>query len=151
MKKNWFYFDMDGTLVDLYLVANWLPKLEAGNASPYRIALPMLDMRMLARTLNRLQKIGFQIGICSWLSKNSSPAYSQKVMAAKMKWLRHHLPSVKWDDIKFLPYGMNKWEACGTGILFDDESRNRNDWKGESYSPEMIMEVLNFNLKNRDE
>ena len=37
------YFDMDGTIADLYNVENWLPKLRAEDASPYIEAEIMVD------------------------------------------------------------------------------------------------------------
>ena len=139
---KWIYFDMDGTLNRFYEVENWLPMLRAEDPTPYKVAVPMHNMNQLARTLNRLQKMGFQIGIISWLSKCPSPAYDQKVTAAKLFWLNKHLHSVKWDAIHIVPYGRTKWEVCGAGILFDDEEQNRNAWQGESYTPENIMKVL---------
>ena len=36
---------------------------------------------------------------------------------------------VKFDEIIIVPYGTPK-ETLSTGILFDDEERNRNEWKG---------------------
>ena len=50
------YFDMDGTIANLYAVDNWLPKLRAYDPSPYMDATPMLRLCSLAKRLNRLQK-----------------------------------------------------------------------------------------------
>ena len=136
------WFDMDGTISNLYLVTNWLTMLLAQNPKPYRIALPIGNMRMLARYLNLLQKKGYKLGIISWLSKNSTVSYNNKVTAAKLQWLKQHLGSVNWDYIHIVEYGTNKWDICGNGILFDDEEQNRNDWGGTAYEPAKIMEVL---------
>ena len=46
------YFDMDGTIANLYGVENWLPLLRSCDASPYVNALPMLDMAKLWSLLN---------------------------------------------------------------------------------------------------
>lgn len=141
MKKIWF--DMDGTIADLYGVENWLPMLIDEDPTPYEIARPLVNLSRLARYLNRLQKMGFEIGVISWLSKTSTPEYDALVTGAKMFWLGLHLPSVKWDEIKIVPYGTNKWETCGGGLLFDDEERNRTAWEnGEAFEPEHIFEVL---------
>ena len=56
-------FDMDGTLADLYAVDNWLEKLVSGDPSPYAEAAPMLDLRLLARRLNRLQQNGIRLAV----------------------------------------------------------------------------------------
>lgn len=143
MTEKWIYFDMDGTVANLYDVPAWLDMLIAEDPTPYRIAAPMLNMNVLARKLNKLQKMGFHIGIISWLSKNGTEEYNVKVTAAKRTWLNKHLHSVKWDAIHIVPYGRNKWEVCGAGILFDDEQKNRDTWQEESYEPEQIMKVLN--------
>ena len=141
MKRIWF--DMDGTIADLYSVEGWLPMLIDSDPTPYEIARPLVNLSRLARYLNRLQKMGFEIGVISWLSKTSTPEYDALVAGAKMFWLGKHLPSVKWDEIKIVPYGTNKWETCGGGFLFDDEMRNRKEWKnGAAFEPEHIFEVL---------
>ena len=136
------WFDMDGTISNLYLVTNWHYMLRHENPKPYRIALPIGNMRMLARYLNILQKQGHKIGIISWLSKGSTVAYDRKVTAAKLNWLKQHLNSVQWDYIHIVEYGTNKWDVCGDGILFDDNEMIRADWGGTAYEPAKIMEVL---------
>ena len=67
--KRTIYFDMDGTIADLYGVANWLEYLIEENTLPYEVAKPLLRLSALAKILNRLQKEGFRIGIISWLCK----------------------------------------------------------------------------------
>jgi len=136
------WFDMDGTIADLYGVTDWLPMLIASDPTPYAIARPLVNLSRLARYLNRLQKMGHEIGVISWLSKSSTPEYDAMVSSAKMFWLGRHLPSVKWNEIKIVSYGTNKWESCGEGILFDDEARNRDTWGGAAYEPDNIFEVL---------
>jgi len=89
------YFDMDGTIADLYADPNWLDKLRAYDPAPYRDAAPLVRLSQLARKLNKLQRAGYTIGIISWLSKTSTPEYDSAVTAAKLEWLHKHLPSVK--------------------------------------------------------
>lgn len=136
------YFDLDGCIVDLYSVPGWLEMLQNYDPTPYAIAKPLVNLSRLARYLNRLQKMGHEIGVISWLSKTSTPEYDAMVSSAKMFWLGRHLPSVKWDEIKIVSYGTNKWESCGEGILFDDEARNRDTWGGAAYEPDNIFEIL---------
>ena len=143
------WFDMDGTIADLYGVENWLAMLINFDPTPYEIARPLVNLSRLARYLNRLQKMGYEIGIISWLSKTSTPEYDALVTGAKMFWLGLHLPSVKWDEIKIVPYGTNKWEICGDGCLFDDELRNRILWEnGEAYEPAEIFTILTEFVKS---
>ena len=136
------YFDLDGTIADLYGIPGWLEMLQSYDPTPYAIARPLVNLSRLARYLNRLQKMGHEIGVISWLSKSSTPEYDAMVSSAKMFWLGRHLPSVKWNEIKIVSYGTNKWESCGEGILFDDEARNRDTWGGAAYEPDNIFEVL---------
>ena len=136
------WFDMDGTIADLYGVEGWLEMLIAENASPYANARPLVNLSVLARMLNKAQKEGHEIGIISWLSKSGSDEYGKKVTEAKLGWLKKHLGSVAWDSIEIVKYGTNKYSICKSGILFDDEEKNRNEWKDEAYEPEKIFEIL---------
>lgn len=139
VKKIWF--DMDGTVVNFYGVENWLPMLRAYDPTPYEVAKPMVNMANLARLLHKAQRLGYEIGIISWLSKCSNDEYDQKVTQAKIEWLRVHLPSVTFDEIKIVAYGTPKHELC-QGILFDDEKPNRDNWGQGAYEPKDIMEIL---------
>ena len=140
-KRIWF--DMDGTIADLYGVENWLPMLQASDPTPYIVAKPLVRLSTLAYMLNKLKASGYRVGVISWLSKSGTPAYNAVVTAAKVAWLRKHLPSVAFDDIKIVPYGVNKnLFNAGDDILFDDEEPNRNNWTGTAYNVNNIIETL---------
>ena len=134
-------FDMDGTLVDFYGVDGWLKYLMNKDAYPYENAQPLLNLSALARQLNKLQRNGYRINIISWLAKNSSADFDEKVTEAKKKWLKKHLPSVKWDRITIVAYGVNK-ATLGCGVLFDYEEPNRNTWGDGAYDVHNILEIL---------
>jgi len=137
------WFDMDGTIANLYAVENWLPKLRASDASPYAEAEVMLNMSMLARYLNQLQKLGYEIGIISWTSKGGSAKYNRAVEIAKLNWLHDHLRSVSFDEIYIVEYGTPKQDfAEEDDILFDDNEDIRNDWTGKAYEPSEILSTL---------
>ena len=121
---------MDGTIANLYAVDNWLSKLRNEDASPYIEATPLINLALLARYIHKLQKIGYNVGIISWLSKKPSPAYDKAVTEAKMQWLQKHLPSVDFDEVHIIPYGIPKslWANSTNDILFDDEFNNRAEW-----------------------
>lgn len=94
-------------------------------------------------TGHRAQAQGHELCIISWCSKESTLAYDEAVRAAKLAWLAKHLPSVHWDVVEIVPYGQNKWDTCKSGILFDDEERNRNAWEqGKAFTPETIFATL---------
>jgi hypothetical protein len=134
-------FDMDGTIADLYGVENWLDYLLKGDEYPYSAARPLVNMSLLARLLNKLQKQGHTINIISWLSKNSTEEYGKKVTNAKRKWLKKHLPSVNFNHVYIVPYGTPK-HTLSNGVLFDDEQKNRDNWGVGAYDVNNIIGVL---------
>lgn len=138
------FFDMDGTIADLYGVENWLDYLIASDTLPYAIAKPLLKLNSLARILNRLQKEGYRIGIISWLSKSGTEEYNNTVTETKKNWLKKHLASVHFDEINIVKYGTPKQMFAKTenDILFDDEEKNRNDWTGKAFDVNAIIEIL---------
>lgn len=138
------FFDMDGTIADLYGVNNWLDYLLASDTLPYEIAKPLVKLNSFARILNRLQRNGYKIGIISWLSKSGSDEYNNAVAEVKKNWLRKHLASVKFDEIHIVNYGTPKQVFAKTAndILFDDEKPNRDNWTGKAFDVDEIIEIL---------
>ena len=142
------YLDLDGTVVNFYGVPNWLECLEAQDSTPYRVAKPLVNLSTLARYLNRLQARGYNIGIISWLSKSGTDKFNAEVAEVKREWLAKHLPSVQWDEIHIVPYGVPKSNCatCPNAILFDDEQRNLNEWTANThnmaYNADLLMEIL---------
>ena len=134
-------FDMDGTIADFYGVENWLQYLMERNPLPYEVAKPLVNMSVLARRLNSLQRKGYKVNIISWLSKCSDDDFDNAVTVAKVRWLRKHLPSVHWDSINIVRYGTPK-NTIGCGILFDDEEPNRKMWGEGAYDVHNILEIL---------
>ena len=145
MKKK-IWFDMDGTIADLYGVENWLERLRAYDVTPYEIAEPLVPMKSLAKLLNAVKRRGYAVGIISWTSADDNDEYNRFVEHAKYYWLRTHLKNVNFDKILFVPYGTDKAEATGGGILFDDNADVRkawiNDYDDEAHTPDEILEVL---------
>ena len=145
------YFDMDGTLANLYGVENWLEKLREYNATPYKEAEVMLNMQALAHRLNKLQANGYTIGIISWLSKDSNPEYDAAVIAEKLAWLNKHLNSVKWNEVHMVTYGKKKSKLAEVkdGYLFDDNESVRREWikhtpNGWAFDVDNILGVLDL-------
>lgn len=139
-------FDMDGTIADLYAVENWLSKLRAYDATPYKDAAPLVRLSILARYIHKAQRNGYTVNIISWLSKDPDPDYGEAVTAAKIGWLKRHLPSVDFDNIFIVPYGTPK-ESIADGVLFDDEKPNRDAWtkantENVSFDVDALLEVL---------
>ena len=142
--KNTIYFDMDGTIANLYGCENWLDSLINGKTKPYREAKSMVDMRKLGKLLNALKANGYEIGIVSWLSKSGTDDYNARVTETKIKWLARHLGAVEFDEIRIVKYGTPKETVVNNpfGILFDDEKPNRENWLGNAYDVDNILEIL---------
>lgn len=141
------FFDMDGTIANFYGVEGWLDCLMNSDPKPYKEAKPLVNMNVLARTLNALQKDGYTIGIVSWLSKSGTPQFNEIVTEVKKEWLNRHLKSVQWDEIHIIPYGTPKSSVVSIhgGYLFDDEKPNRNEWRkdgGMAFNEDVIIETL---------
>lgn len=145
------YFDMDGTFVNLYGVENWLEDLRNFNERPYREAKPLFRMCDFARVIHKLQNKGIEVGVITWLAKNSTHEYDRKVIDAKTEWLKKHLPTVEFDELIMVEHGTPK-ELFGeeTDVLFDDEKQNRDNWKGIAHNVENIIEDLKKLLDNLD-
>lgn len=139
-----YFFDMDGTFVDLYGVDNWLDDLINERTRPYDEAKPLVNLARLAKAMNKTRRNGNKICIVSWLAKNATEEYNARVTTAKRNYLAKHLPSVTFDEIIIVPYGTPKQNFCTnrTDVLFDDEKPNRDNWTGEAYEPAKIFEVL---------
>lgn len=123
------YFDMDGTIANLYGVDNWLPKLRSEDPSPYLDAQPLVNLAELATVLFNLRSKGFTIGVISWLSMNSSEEYKQAVRKAKSEWLKSRFPFV-FDEIHLVQYGTPKHlvPKIKKAIIVDDDQRVLDSW-----------------------
>lgn len=137
------WFDMDGTIADLYGVENWLEMLIAHDETPYAIAKPIVNLSVLARLMNKVQRKGFEICIVSALAKDSTAEYDERVRNAKIKWLANHLKSVHFDEIRFIPYWYTKNDVnTGADVLFDDEERHLEKWTGTAVHASKMIETL---------
>lgn len=138
--KN-IYFDMDGTIANLYGVEGWLDDIRAERVRPYAEAKPMVNFSVLARVLNRLTRNGYSVNVISWTARGGSAEYNEAVAEAKRAWLAKHLPSVRFENVFIVPYGTPK-QNFGFGVLFDDEKPNRDKWNGKAYDEKNIIAVL---------
>ena len=131
------YFDMDGTIANLYGVADWLPKLREADASPYLEAEPMVEAGEFQLLLSILQNRGFKLGIISWLAKDSEKSYDKAVRNAKKTWLCENFPEITFDEMHIVKYGTRKDYVAKDkhGIIFDDDERVRNKWRGLPINP----------------
>ena len=84
------WFDMDGTIANLYGVDGWLSYLKNEDVLPYKKASLLYEKKELIELLQEVKSHGYNIGIISWTSKNSSLDYSNRVRKAKIEWLNEN-------------------------------------------------------------
>lgn len=123
-------FDMDGTIVDLYGVDNWLDDLRAENPRPYIEAKPLYDMIVFNMILSAFHAIGWKIVFTTWLAKGSSKKYDALTREAKIAWLDKY--DVPYDEIHLVKYGTTKANCTrkqgGFQVLIDDNEKVRKGW-----------------------
>lgn len=140
------YLDMDGTIADLYSVDNWLGKLCSEDASPYLDAQPMFEAKRLNDIIEGLARIGVEVGVISWASKNSSKAYEDAVREAKTQWLAEHIPAIR--NISVVAYGTDKFSVAAYDediCLIDDDMIVRKSWEAngcDAFYPSNVCEIL---------
>ena len=142
-RKKTIYFDMDGTLADLYGVRpkvidgqtlNVFQRLDMNDARVYDEAAPISSN---VRMLKELKRRGYRIGIITAGSR-FPPGTSFSIQAKmnsdtqryKRQWLARN--GIVVDEFKFVPYGTPKMNAASdrNGILVDDETKVLNNWPG---------------------
>ena len=116
------FFDMDGTIADLYNEENWLTRLQNEEKGLFRNLKPMHDKNRLTKIINDLIELGFEIEVITWTPKNVSQDYIKIVEKEKREWIQEHFPIIK--NIHCLDYGVPKQKAkykkAKLEILVDD-------------------------------
>ena len=122
------YFDMDGTIANLYNVEGWESKLRAEDASPYADASPLVDMVRLATIIAKLRSAGVTVGVISWGAMDGTTEYTREVKRVKREWCKYW--GLTFDEFHVVKYGTPKhWVAkCKHSILVDDNSEVRQAW-----------------------
>lgn len=154
MNEKVIYWDMDGTIADLYNVEGWLDAIESSQVYPYLAAQPMCNMSELANILRQLKALGYQIGVITWLSKTGTDQYNKRTRAAKKLWLEVHGLWELMDEVHMVKYGTPKHTTANIrhGILVDDNKGVREAWErygGRTIDPTAgdVIEMLNRLMK----
>ena len=122
------YFDMDGTISNLYNVEGWESKLRAEDSSPYADASPLVDMVRLAAIIAKLRSAGVTVGVISWGAMGGTVEYTREVKRVKREWCKRW--GLAFDEFHVVKYNTPKhWVAkCKHSILVDDNSEVRQAW-----------------------
>lgn len=120
------YFDMDGTLADLYKVDNVFKKLDNLIASPYIDALPIMNNIQMLR---KYKDNGYKVIILSCLSKITTDEFDKETIVCKDKWLNKYVGKEYIDKRLYIPYTKHKEDyVCENGILVDDDDVILSNW-----------------------
>ena len=153
MKK--IYFDMDGTVYDLYGMKNWLEMLRNEEKSAFTLGKPLVDMDRLKKVCMELIGIGYQIGIITWLPMGASLEYCEVCTEEKRKWAEENMPYIS--EFYALEYGTPKQYAPARRAsemwLVDDSKEVREMWVTEKQrkaidANDNIIEALERILNN---
>lgn len=129
MAKTW-YFDMDGTIADLYGTEGWLEALE--NERPIFADLePLVDVQRFNEWAHDRMDKGDRFAIISWLPRGATDEYEDFCREEKKVWLEERFPF--FTEIHFQSYGTPKQYAIekrtSEMILVDDNEEVLQMWK----------------------
>jgi hypothetical protein len=131
MKK--IYFDMDGTVYNLYGIKNWLQMLRNEERGAFTVGKPLVDMTRLEDVCVNLIKKGYQIGIITWLPIGASVEYMEICTEEKRNWVERYMPYVS--EFYAQEYGTPKQYApmkrAAEMWLVDDNKEVREMWVTE--------------------
>lgn len=127
------YFDLDGTVYNLYGVNEWEPKLRAENPNVFREGSFIGDYQEFMNICNKLLEKGVQFGVITWLPMQASPEYEVECELVKREWVQRYMPFVS--EFIAQSYGVPKQNAiikrAKTMYLLDDNTEICEMWQTE--------------------
>lgn len=127
------YFDLDGTVYNLYGVNNWLARLRNEDATAYNEGefLHKETYNHFLEICSQLSSLGVQFGVITWLAMQSSPEYEEEVTEIKREWVEEYLPFVT--EFNAQSYGIPKQNAIQKRAkrmyLIDDSTEVCEMWQ----------------------
>ena len=122
------FFDLDGTIADLYGFSGWLDCLQNEQTDPYTEAGLLVDGEQFRNFLAAGKAAGVLFGVISWGAKNASKDYQKAIKRAKIDWLKKNNLLEYFNELHIVRYGTPKNRAAKnrTGVLIDDELQRWN-------------------------
>lgn len=126
-----WYFDLDGTLADLYHAERWLEKLENEEAELFSNLETMIDEEKFKEWATERLLNGDRIEVITWLPRGASEEYEKICAKEKEKWVKQHFPFIT--EINCLSYGIPKQYAIkkrtSLMVLVDDNEEVLQMWE----------------------
>ena len=94
MKKE-IYFDLDGTLYDLYGMENWLERIEKEKPNTFTDGNFIVNYDEFIQCVTKLKEQGYNFNVISWLPYDVTYNYRKKCEQEKRSWIKKFLPFVK--------------------------------------------------------
>lgn len=135
MKSIWF--DMDGTIAELYKVEGWLVSLREGDWNVYAECEPRTHAERIRSAVEALVAHGWQVGVITWASKGIDWGKDlDAIRDVKFNWLCENFPEIADGRFACIPYGYSKaqfLEEMGDNYslayLVDDNREVRAEWR----------------------
>lgn len=140
MRKT-IWFDMDGTLYDLYKIPGWLAMLENEQWHVFdQPGYARANIHRINDAIRALKASGWTVGVITWAPKDVVEGAHDIDMVAEHKydWLANNVPELTEDDSPFMcvPYGENKARVLhlsgfrgDVNYLVDDNKEVRRAWR----------------------
>ena len=132
------YFDLDGTIADLYGFNGWLECLQNEQTTPYTEAGLLVDGEQFRNFLAAGKAAGVLFGVISWGAKNASKDYQKAIKRTKIDWLKKNDLLQYFSELHVVKYGTpkNRTAKNRTGVLIDDEL--------QCWNVEKLVDANNF-------
>lgn len=131
------FFDLDGTLFDLYGKSEWLERLQNEDPTVFegdgmtKGFLSSIDLVNLFEVANMLAEKGVQFEVITWLPMGASPEYEFACDLIKRKWVKENLPFIT--KVTCLSYGIPKQNGiekrAAQMFLVDDNEEICKMWE----------------------
>lgn len=133
--KRAIWFDMDGTIYELYEIPDWLECLQEKRYSVYNQAgKARVNLDRIREAVRALTAQGWEVGIITWAGKNVKRGSweFEAIAHFKREWTAHNFPELL-DNFQLLEYGESKADyapaSYDLNILVDDNTEVREAWR----------------------
>ena len=147
MKSIWF--DMDGTIADLYKVEGWLTSLREKDWSVYNECAPRHNYQRINAAIEALVEQGWEVGVITWGSKGIGWSKDlDEIGEIKFNWLCEFFPTLADGHFACIPYGYSKAQYLeemddiyAVAYLVDDNKDVRENWRSYSNKFEQFKTI----------